>query len=605
MTTGFGYDRGVPTDDLLDYFRARSGEVAMTTVAFGAVSREGRVEDKIPWMWRPDIADSLSSLAEAIRLSGAVPCLQLGHGGRQVSSLVTGERSVAPSPIPPAVHTSELPHELNCDEISGIVAAFGVAAKRAAEAGFQAIELHGGHGYLVQQFLSPAANRRSDGYGRDRSRFGREVIESIQVGAPDLPLIVRVNGSDLVPEGLTVEEAANGAVAFAEAGADALLVSAGVYGSVPYTIPLLDDPGGCFLDLAAGIRRLVEIPVIGIGNITTPEMAEAALVRGDCDAVAIGRALLADPDWVSKAAAGQSSDIRPCIATVQGCAGMLQTGDPISCAVNPEVGRESRPATQKDELSAVTVIGGGPAGMEAARRAAELGHEVVLLERGKRLGGQLRWASATPTLRHFESLIAWYERRLTNLGVDVRLDTPYNGGTSDGPGNRQLIVATGAEVEIPVIEGLDALATWTGDMVFEGAPSTIGTTALAERLVVLGGGQRALPTALWLAERGARVKLLSDIRFGSDTSGLARRAYLARLEKAGIERVEGRAAAFEEQGVALADGTILPCDGVVLVEPMRSARPSSAPGAALIGDARQPRDISAAIAEGRQAAESI
>jgi 2,4-dienoyl-CoA reductase-like NADH-dependent reductase (Old Yellow Enzyme family) len=597
MTTGFGYDSGVPNEDLLAYFAARSGDVAMTTVAFGAVAPEGRVEQQIPWMWRPDAAAALSPLAATIAATGAVPCLQLGHGGRQVSPKVTGMQPVAPSPVAPQVHVDVAPHSLSTDEVESVVDAFVSAAGAAQQAGFTAIEVHAAHGYLIQQFLSPESNLRDDLYGEDRHRFGVEIVEGIRRAVPELAVIVRINGSDLVAGGMQITDAVTAAQRLVGAGAQALLVSAGVYGSVPYTIPLLDDPEGCFLDLAAAVRRVVDVPVIGVGRITTPDTAERALAAGEVDAVAIGRALLADPEWVAKAAAGRVADIRPCIATVQGCAGMLQFGNPISCAVNPEVGREGRPPPVSPQPRSVTVIGGGPAGMEAARRAAELGHRVTLLERSAELGGQLRWAAATPPLRHFGKLIDWYRRQLDQLGVEVRLGT--TGGTAAGP----TIVATGATTVIPALDGFDVMAAWTLEGLMAGEAATTGIRAPAGRVAVIGGGQRALALALHLASQVESVVMISADRFGADTSGLARRGLLDRCDAAGIERLAGVVGELNATGVILGDGAHVACDAVVLAAGMRSDPPAVT--GARVGDAVIPGDLAAAIAGGRQAAEAI
>ena len=269
MTTGFGYDAGAPEPSLIDYFEARTRDVAMAVVAFGAVSPEGRVEQKIPWMWRGDAAEIMAPLAAAIRDNGTVPCLQLGHGGRQASPTVTGSQPVAPSAVAPDVHVRQAPRELNLGEIEALVTAFAEAAVKAAQAGFSAVEVHAAHGYLIQQFLSAASNQRSDCYGgatvSERSRFGAEIITAIKTAAPNLAIVVRINGADLVPDGLTAPDAIEAASMFSMAGADAFVVSAGVYGSVPYTIPLLDDPEGTFVHLAAAVRLAVDAPVIAVG----------------------------------------------------------------------------------------------------------------------------------------------------------------------------------------------------------------------------------------------------------------------------------------------------------------------------------------------------
>lgn len=328
MTTGFGFEDGRPNDDAIAYFRARSHGVGMAVVGFGAVAPEGRVELRLPWMWRDGAAGALAPLAAAIREAGAAAAIQLGHGGRQCSPRVTGAHPVAPSPVRAHAHVREVPRELSTAEVEDLVQAFARAARVAEAAGFDAVEIHGGHGYIVNQFLSPDANLRRDRYGggtaEARTRFGVEVVRAVREAAPRTCVTVRMNAEDHVPGGLTVEDAIVAARAFEAAGADALVVSAGVYGSVPYSIPLLDDPEGIFLEGAARVRAAVAIPVVGIGRITQPQTAENAIREGRCDAVAVGRALIADPEWVQKAAAGRAGDIRPCISTVQACAGMLQ-----------------------------------------------------------------------------------------------------------------------------------------------------------------------------------------------------------------------------------------------------------------------------------------
>ena len=361
-----------------------------------------------------------------------------------------------------------------------------------------------------------------------------------------------MNGADHVPGGLTLDDAVAAAPRFEAAGAHGLVVSGGVYGSVPYSIPLLDDPEGIFLGAAARVRRAVGIPVIGVGRIVRPEAAEAALRRGDCDAVALGRALIADPDWVAKAAAGRPGDIRPCISTVQACAGMLQFGQAISCAVNPEVGRERRrPPPRARRPRRVVVVGGGPAGMEAACRAAELGHAAILLERRERLGGALLAAARTPVLAHLVRLAAWFERRLAAAGAEVRTGAEGDAAAVAALAPDLAVVATGAEAAPPVLDGYEDLPAWTLDDLLAGGPSSHGGTAPPTRPAVLGGGQRGLAGALWLAGRGAAVTVVAEGRPGADTSGLAARALLVRLERAGAALVRGRPTRLERGGVVV------------------------------------------------------
>ena len=627
MTTGFGFSGGAPEAEALAYYRTRSSGTALATVGFSAVTPEGRVENAIAWLWPEGAAEALAPLAGAIASAGAHPCIQLGHGGRQVSPVVIGEAPVAPSGVRAGAHVRIAPRPLSTAEATEVVKAFAGAARRAAAAGFAAVEIHAGHGYLIQQFLAAESNRRGDRFGGTtvaaRSRFGCEVIEAVRKAAPDLTVVVRINGSDLVPGGLQPEDAVVVTEHFVEAGAEGFVVSAGVYGSVPWTIPLLDDPEGAFLDLAAEVRRNVAAPVIAVGRITTPESAEAALGGGRCDAVGLGRALLADEDWIAKARSGHPDRIRPCIATVEGCAGRLQFGEAISCSVNPGVGREAhRPSERAEAPGRVLVVGGGPAGMEAARRAAQLGHEVHLAERADRLGGAVRLAAATPGLAHMERLVGWYEGELERLGVTVSLSTGISGAADLAriPADH-LILATGSQTAPEVLEGYEHLPAWTLEDLLAGRPSSHDTQHLIDPVAVIGGGSRALAIALWCRRGGYLVSLLSAQRIGHDTSGLARRAYLSRLEPA--TGTQGRATRITPDGVEWldADGvpSVLPARSLVVAEPVRAVVPAAlAPRGGnegrpqttgihtvRIGDARNPRTIGDAIAEARQTVESL
>ena len=627
MTTGFGFSQGAPGDEALAYYQARSRGTALATVGFSAVAPEGRVENAIAWLWPEGAAEALAPLAEAIASAGAHPCIQLGHGGRQVSPEVIGEPPVAPSAVQAGAHVRIAPRALSTGETEAIVAAFAEAAERAAGSGFAAVEVHGGHGYLIQQFLAAESNRRTDRFGgatvAERSRFGCEVIEAVRSAAPEVTVVVRINGSDLVPGGLQAEDAVVAAGRFAEAGADAFVVSAGVYGSVPWTIPLLDDPEGAFLGLAAEVRRNVAVPVFGVGRITTPETAEAALASGSCDAIGLGRALLADEDWVAKASGGRSAEIRPCIATVEGCAGRLQYGEAISCSVNPGVGRETNPPVRQAATPGrIVVIGGGPAGLEAARRAAQLGHDVHLTERADRLGGALRLAAGTPGLAHMARLADWYAGELHRLGVAVSLGTEVTPADDlAGIPADHLILATGAETAPEVLDGYEHLPAWTLEDLLAGRPSSHDTWHLIDPVAVLGGGSRALAIALWCRRGGYRVSLLSAERIGHDTSGLARRAYLSRLEPTTC--VQGRATRITPDGVEWLDAagmrSVLPARSLVVAEPVRAVVPAALsprggnegmlPTTGIhtvrIGDARSPRTIGDAIAEARQVVESL
>jgi hypothetical protein len=515
-------------------------------------------------------------------------------------------------------HVKQPPRALTLAEIEEIVARFGRAAGDAQDAGFDCVEVHAGHGYLFHQFLSAEANRRDDRYGgatvTERARFLQDVIRAIAAEAPGLGIVVRLNGSDLVPDGGTPVDAAAAAAAAEAAGAHAVIVSAGVYGSVPYTIPMLDDEEGGHLDFAAHVRTTVGIPVFSVGGIDRPAIAEAAIRRGACDAVVVGRALIADPEWAEKAAAGRVAAIRPCVGLVDSCAGVLEHGAPIGCAVNPEVGRETRSVLAAAARRArVVVVGGGPAGMEAACRAAELGHAVTLLERRAGPGGMLALAARTPPLLRLRRLVAWYERRLAEAGVDLRLATEADAALLASLAPEHVVVAVGAQTAVPVVEGYDLLPAWTIEDYLEGLPSTIGAVPSPARPVVLGATRAAMATALACVRGGGDATMLARERLGWDASGLVRRAYKTRLEREGVVAHRGRLLGLTADGVLWeseeGERSLAPGDGVVVAD---GRVPVSLPGLAalgcpvtVVGDAREPRDCASAVADGRDAAESI
>ena len=319
MTTGFGFAEGVPDETFTAYIRARSRAVGMVVVAFGAVAPEGRVEEQLPWMWREDIAGHLRPLVTAVHAEGALACLQLGHGGRQVSPVVTGLTPVAPSPVPPPVHVKEPPHELSAAEIEEIVDAFGRAAARAADAGFDAVELHGAHGYLLDEFLWTRTNLRTDSYGGSlaaRTRFPAEVVAAVRgaVG-PDYPIVYRFSqwkasdfGASIVGNPVELQELLGPLV---DAGVDLFHPS-----TRRHYAPAFPDADPA-LSLSGWTKKVTGVPVIAVGSVglETQFRSErpgdviqpAAVDRlvdqfeaGEFDLAAIGRALLADPTWVNR-----------------------------------------------------------------------------------------------------------------------------------------------------------------------------------------------------------------------------------------------------------------------------------------------------------------
>ena len=377
--------------------------------------------------WDEAAIPQLARVAGAITKQGALALLQLAHNG----GVNTGRWSHRPVWTPShVVNNLEAPKPLEQAEIRELTRHFARSARNAVRAGFDGVEIHGAHGYLIHEFLSPKSNRRTDAYGgslENRMRFGVEVLEAVRaaVGRDAVVGLRLVGDEEIGPSGLTAEDAAAIGARFEAAGlVDFLDVSIGRSG-VGMVRPVY-APHGVGVYAAASVKRAVRaVPVFTVQRILTPDEAESIVARGDADAVTLVRALIADEAWAAKARDGRASEIRHCTGINQGCYGNLTLGYPVSCVQNPVVGREGEegfgpiePATRRRRI---VVAGGGPAGLEAAWVAAARGHEVVLLERAERLGGKIRLAAALPGRAELGDLADWRALECARRGVQVRL----------------------------------------------------------------------------------------------------------------------------------------------------------------------------------------
>ena len=388
------------SDRLVDFYAERArGGAGMITVGYATVDERSGNPGNIG-AHKDIYIPGLTRLATAIRDNGARSAVQLNHAGRyNHSMLMGGKQAVAPSPIASRL-TRETPHELEIPEIEEIISRFAQAAARVKEAGFDAVEILSGTGYLISEFLSPLTNKREDRYGGDfagRIRFGLEVIAAVRtaVGA-DFPLLVRMNGNEFMKGGSSRQDLQEYALRLAEAGVDALCINVGWHeAQVPQIVT--EVPRGVFGYLARGMKERVGIPVIASHRINDPDLAREMIADGLCDMVAVGRGLIADPFFPEKARSGHEADIVHCVACAQGCFDNLFKMKAVECLCNPRAGYErSRAFSRADLPLNVAVIGGGAAGMSAAISAGERGHKVTLYEAGDHLGGQLLLAGAPP-----------------------------------------------------------------------------------------------------------------------------------------------------------------------------------------------------------------
>jgi 2,4-dienoyl-CoA reductase (NADPH2) len=397
-------------------------------------------------------------------------------------------------------------------EVRMIVDAFAASAANFRAAGYDGVEISAGHGYLVAQFLSRASNRRSDAYRGDtlegRIRLLREIVEEMRSRCGDgYPIGVRLSAVEETPDGLTMDDTREIVQAIQEAApVDYVSLTAGMRGAYVKDTTYAE---GFTLGMAAAVKREVDVPVMAAGRIRFPDLAERALAEGSVDFVAIGRGVIADPEWVTKAREGRAAAIRPCIGIVQDC---RAAHGQLACAVNARAGRESvwPPPVRAASLKRVVVAGAGPAGLEAARVAAESGHEVVLYERAEVAGGQLRIAAAGPTREELLDFVAYVERELARLGVDVRLGTPATRDAVLADEPDLVVTATGATPRPPEFPFDDAARVVTVWDLLGGAVKEIPA-----RAAVLDDGSgfwHGISAAEYLAERGAAVELLTPAR---------------------------------------------------------------------------------------------
>lgn len=508
MGTNFASDDGFVTERLLRYYEARAeGGTGLIIIEVSAVAPEGRAISHQVGLWADKFIPGLRRLADAIKKHGARAAIQLHHAGRQTTARTTGFQPVAPSEIPCPV-CRDLPRPLEIAEIKGLVEAFGHAARRAREAGFDAVEIHGTHGYLINQFLSPYSNRRSDEYGgspEGRHRFPLEVCAAVRtaVGA-GYPVLFRMNADEQVEGGITPEEGRAFARILEKAGIDALHVSGGVYGSPLAIIPTMYDPPLPLAGYAAAIKAEVDLPVIAVGKIHEPEIGERLIAEGEADFVSLGRALITDSHFAKKIEMNQIDNIRRCIECNQRCIDPLLVYDqPAGCIYNARAGREFEfPFVKARRSRKVVVVGGGPGGLEAARTAAERGHRVVLFERHPELGGQGRLARKPPHKDRFGEILRYLIHRVEALPIEVRTGIAATGETVMREKPDAVILATGAVPAIPALPGLDPKGSITAWDILEGKVDPGSSVA------IIGGGLVGCETAAYLAERDHRVVIL-------------------------------------------------------------------------------------------------
>jgi len=619
MGTGYAEEDGSVSQRTIDYYEARAkGGVGLVIVEVTAPDLQCTGSHQLS-LGDDRYVPGWQKLIEAVHKHGAKIAVQIQHStmekrdGRDIQ--------VGPSPliVPTRVMgvLGEPPHELTIDEIGERIQWFAAAAKRAQKAGFDGVEVHGAHQYLIAAFLSTATNVRRDQYGgtvENKARFLVEILQAIrkEVGV-DFPLWVRLNGQEWgVENGVTIEETKQVVPMAVAAGAQAIHVSAYGAGSAITTAPIADTPG-FLVPLAEDVKKVTSVPIIAVGRMD-PALGEKALEEGKADLIAMGRRLMADPELPNKVAEGTLDEINPCIGCME-CIERLaftEQGQGVICIINPVIGHEGeRQIKPADKVKKVVIVGGGPAGMETAMVAAQRGHEVTLFEKESSLGGQLNVASLPP---HKEDIFPWIKylaNQVQKAGVQVKLNTEATAALIAEAKPDAVVIAAGGTPIVPDIPGVDRPHVVTAQ------DALSGKVELGQNVVVIGGGMVGCETGHYLAEKGKEVTIVEILRrMANDMFPMARRRLMDGLRGKKVTLINNANCEEIKEGnitITTSEGKkeTIEVDNVIVAvgfkanDSLLKALEGKVPEIRCIGDCSEPRRILEAVGEGYRTALSL
>ena len=577
MGNNFANPDGAFSKRSLAYYEARAkGGFGLVTLEATVVYRRAKGGPRKPCLFSDDTVPSFQAVIARCHEHGAKVSVQLQHAGPEGSSALTGYPLKAASAVPAACGR-ETPEAVSREELLHIIQCYGEAARRAQQAGADMVEVHCAHGYLVSTFISERTNHRTDEFGgcfENRMRLPRLIVEAIRgKTGGTLPIICRINACDEVPGGQSVQDAAAVAAYLEqECGVDALHVTRATHLRDEFMWAPGFTHGGFNADLVSEIKRAVSIPVIAVGRFTEPQYAELLVKQGRADLIAFGRQSIADPELPNKAAHGQLEELTPCIGCLLGCVPNMFAGKPITCAVNPCVGREEE-LTRAASPKKVVVVGGGPGGLYAAWACATRGHQVTLLEQEPEFGGNFRIASFPPGKGQLAGVIRALLVRCRKAGValhcGVKADEHVIGALSPDA----LILATGSTPLCPSIPGLDRThPIYAQDLL-------AGKAAVGQKVLIVGGGMVGCETAEFLAERGHIVTVMEmKDTIAADVSPENRRCLFDNFKEHGVALYPGaKAEEFDGTGVTYttkegARAVLCDFDSVVLAVGSKSNR---------------------------------
>lgn len=610
------------TDKYRHYLVARAkGGAALVGIESAPVHPQSRTWIGQVELWRESIIESLAATANDVHAAGSKLSIILWHGGHNVSYR-RGAPAMAPSVVP-SVQVGEIPRAMSVEDIQDIKQYYVGAARRCAEAGVDVLEVQTSSDYLLGSFLSPQLNYRTDSYGgsvANRCRIVVEILEAIRNELPShVSLGIRTSIYHAIPgepDGYTIEHSLPAMEHISASGlVDYLSVMSGSNTNFAETIAPMTFPRPQIAELSAKFKAALDVPITVAGRIVTPEEAEGVLAKGQADLVGLARAFIADADWMAKVERGDATRIRLCTGCNQVCLGFAGRSLPSGCNINPEAGNEEDlpPVERVGTAKKVAVVGGGPAGLECARVAAERGHFVSLYEASDQLGGALRLAAEAPYREEMQLPLDWWQQELGHLGVDVRLNTRVK--DPDELDADEIIWATGGE----------AASMWQmryRPSLVDGIP---GTKGLAHGRAVLAGRATVSGNVLVIDEEGGWPAMnviealvaqddVTDITVATNSPLLGMPdlfmtgefpLFAARLKEAGVKVVPGVfVAEVKAHSAILSDGeTIGPFDSIIL---SLGARATPIPdGVHSIGDCVAPRDIWAAVQEGARIARTL
>ena len=566
---------GTLSDRSLSYYQARAkGGFGLITIESTVVYREAKGGPRKPCLFSDDTVESFRRVADACHAYGAKVSIQLQHAGPEGNSALTSYPLKAASAMP-ASAGREIPEAVSNEEVYRIIECYGDAARRAQQAGIDMVEVHCAHGYLVSTFISQRTNNRTDEFGgcfENRMRLPRLIIENIRrKTGGNLPILCRINACDEVEGGQSVQDAAAVAAYLEqECGVDALHVTRAVHLHDEFMWAPGVTHGGFNADLVTEIKRAVSVPVIAVGRFTEPQYAELLVKQGRADLIAFGRQSIADPELPVKARNGQLETLSPCIGCLLGCVPNMFAGKPITCAVNPCVGRECE-LSPAPEQKRVTVVGGGPGGLYAAWACAVRGHQVTLVEKSNELGGNFRIAAYPTGKGQLTEAIRSMIVKCRQAGVDLRCGVEADEMLLRSLAPDAIILATGSTPLILSIPGLSDCGYVTAQDMLD------GKAQMGKRILVVGGGMVGCEAAEYLAERGHQVAVIEmkDI-IAADVTPENRRYMFENFEENHVLlRPGAKVTQFYADGVdyALADGStgsLRGYDNIVLAMGSRS-----------------------------------